>query len=230
MTLSEVARRTGLTRAAARRFLHTLETLGYVGSDGRLFSLQPKVLDLGYSYLSSLPLWDVAERHMEVLVDELHESSSASVLDHDEIVYVVRVPTKRIMTIALGVGTRLPAYCTSMGRVLLANLPAADLDAYLDRVDLKPLTARTVTDVIQLRATLAPVAERGWCVVDQELEEGIRSVAAPIRGASGDVLAALNVSAHASRTTLSALKERFLPAVVSAAAAISEDLRRQHRG
>jgi IclR family pca regulon transcriptional regulator len=225
MTLSEVAATSGLTRAAARRFLLTLERLGYVGSDGRLFSLRPRVLELGYAYLSSLPVWELATPHMRELVEHLHESSSASVLDGDEIVYVARVPTKRIMTINLAIGSRLPAYPTSMGRVLLAGLPPAELDAYFDRVDLEPLTERTVTDETRLRRLLVEVREQGWAIVDQELEEGVRSVAAPLMSADGRVEAALNVSGHATRVTLEHLRRRFLPQVLETARRINADLR-----
>jgi IclR family transcriptional regulator, pca regulon regulatory protein len=225
MTLSEVAAASGLTRAAARRFLLTLERLGYVASDGRLFSLRPRVLELGYAYLSSLPVWELATPHMRDLVEQLHESSSASVLDGDEIVYVARVPTKRIMTINLAIGSRLPAYPTSMGRVLLAGLPPAELDAYFDRVTLERLTERTVTDQRTLRRVLDEVREQGWAIVDQELEEGVRSVAAPLVTAEGRVEAALNVSGHATRVTLDTLRRRFLPRVLETARRINTDLR-----
>src|SRR5262249_16357863 len=151
---SDVARSTGMTRAAARRFLLTLVELGYVRSEGRYFSLRPRVLELGYAYLSTLSLNDIAAPHMEKLVAEVRESSSIAVLDGDEISYVVRVPTHRIMTVAIAVGTRFPAYATSMGRVLLAALPDEELDAYLDRVQLEPLTSVTVTDPAALRKVL----------------------------------------------------------------------------
>src|SRR5580698_565200 len=185
LSLSEVARATGLTRAAARRFLLTLVKLGYVRSDGREFSLRPRVLELGYAYLSGLALPDVAAPHMEELVARLHESCSISVLDGQHIVYVARVPTKRIMTVAISVGTRFPAYATSMGRVLLAALPPAELDRYLaEAAPFEALTAQTVTDPARLRDTLAQVAGQGYAIVDQELEEGLRAVAVPIRGAA----------------------------------------------
>ena len=224
LTLSDVGRLTGLSRATARRFLLTLEQLGYVKSDGRLFALRPKVLDLGHPYLSSLTLPKIAEPHMERLVAEVHESSSASVLDGHDIVYVVRIPTKRIMTISLAVGTRLPAYATSMGRVLLAALPAGQLDGYLADVKLIPLTLRTVVDPDELRAVLGQVEAQGWCLVDQELEEGVRSIAAPLVSANGKVEAALNVSAHAARVTLETLRDEFLPKLQAAAGAINADL------
>lgn len=227
LSLSEVARATGLTRAAARRFLLTLVSLGYVRSDGREFSLRPRVLELGYAYLSGLSLPDVAAPHMEELVARLHESSSISVLDGQHVVYVVRVPTKRIMTVAISVGTRFPAYATSMGRVLLAALPPAELDRYLEQAELTPLTARTVTDQARLREILAGVAEQGYAVVDQELEEGLRAVAAPIRGAADVGSAAINVSAHASRISMAALHEEILPTLLETAKQIEADLRAQ---
>jgi IclR family pca regulon transcriptional regulator len=225
LALSDVARATGLTRAAARRFLLTLVKLGYVSfSEGR-FSLRPRVLELGYAYLSSLSLPEVAQPHMEALVTKVNESSSISVLDDTDVVYVVRVPTRRIMSITLAVGTRLPAYATSMGRVLLAALDEDEVDERLARIELAPLTARTVTDVDELRATLATVRRQGYAATDQELEEGLRSLAVPIHDASGSVAAALNVSVHASRATMTVLKREFLPSAQEAASAIEEDLR-----
>src|SRR5262245_43890525 len=176
LTLSEVAERTGLTRAAARRFLLTLQELGYVGSSGRQFSLRPRVLALGYAYLSSFSVSQIAQPHLEDLAEALHESCSVSVLDGDDLVYVARASANRIMTIALTVGTRLPPYPTSMGRVLLAHLPETELDAYLHRATLHKLTPHTITDPGELREVLASVRTRGWAAVDQELEAGVRSI------------------------------------------------------
>jgi IclR family pca regulon transcriptional regulator len=227
LSLSEVAYATGLTRAAARRFLLTLVRLGYVRSDGRKFSLRPRVLELGYAYLSGLALPDVAAPHMEELVARLHESSSISVLDGGHVVYVVRVPTKRIMTVAISVGTRFPAYATSMGRVLLAALPPDERERYLADAPFAPLTDRTVTDGGQLRELLAQVAEQGYAIVDQELEEGLRAVAVPIRGAPDVGTAAINVSAHASRVSVAAVHEHILPALRQTAAQIEADLHAQ---
>ncbi|BCJ62448.1 IclR family transcriptional regulator [Micromonospora endophytica] len=224
LTLSEVARATGLTRAAARRFLLTLVELGYVHTDGRLFSLRPRILDLGYAYLSSLSLPEVAQPHMETLVAQVHESCSVSVLDGDEVVYVARVPTKRIMTVGISVGTRFPAYATSMGRVLLAAQPADWLDHYLATAQLRPLTRRTLTDPVKLRATLTKIAAQGYAIVDQELEEGLRSLAAPIHGDRGAVIAAVNVSAHASRGSFEAIRRELLPPLLATAKRIEEDL------
>jgi IclR family pca regulon transcriptional regulator len=225
LTLSDVARATGLTRAAARRFLLTLLDLDYVRTDGRLFSLAPRVLELGYAYLSSLTLPEVAEPHLEQLVAQVHESSSLCVLDGDDIVYVARVPTSRIMTVSISVGTRFPAYATSMGRVLLAALSDEDLEKYLARADFQRLTSRTIGGADALRTELAKVRSQGWALVDQELEDGLRSVAAPIHNRAGGVVAAVNLSAHASRSSLEALRRDLLPHLLSATAGIDADLR-----
>ena len=230
LTLSEVAATTGVTRATARRFLLTLERLGYVRSDGREFSLRPRVLELGYAYLSGLTLPDVAAPHLEELVARLHESSSISILDGHHVVYVARVPTKRIMTVAISVGTRFPAYATSMGRVLLAALPPDALEQYLAEAVLEPLTANTVTDPARLREILAGVAAQGYAIVDQELEEGLRAVAAPIRGAQDTGTAAINVSVHASRVSVEQLRADIVPALLETAAQIESDLGAQGAG
>jgi IclR family transcriptional regulator, pca regulon regulatory protein len=225
LTLSEVARQTGLSRAAVRRSLITLQTLGYVGSDERQFYLTPRVLTLGYAYLSSLSVADVAQSHLTDLANEVHESCSASVLDGLDIVYVARAATKRIMTISLSVGTRLPAYATSMGRVLLASLRDDRLDAYLDTATLAPLTDRTIVDRDRLRAEVERTRTRGWCLVDQELEDGVRSIAVPVHDAASRVVAAVNTSAHATRVPLATLQRSFLPKLRDCAAAIDAELR-----
>src|SRR3984893_1994313 len=181
LTLSEVATSTGLSRAAARRFLRTLVQLGYMRSDGGRFELRPKILELGYAYLSSLTLPEVALPHLEELVEEVRESSSVSELDGEDVVYIARVPTKRIMTMTISVGTRFPAYATSMGRVLLAAQPEDWLERYLAAVSLHGLAGRTITSPGGLRQELVTIRGRGWALVDQELEEGLRSLAAPIR-------------------------------------------------
>jgi IclR family transcriptional regulator, pca regulon regulatory protein len=224
LTLSEVAAATNVTRAAARRFLLTLAELGYVRSDGRLFSLTPKVLELGYAYLSSLSLPDVAEPHLESLAAEVNESSSISVLDRDDVVYVARVPVSRIMTVTISVGTRVPAYATSMGRVLLAGLPAEQLEEYLSRVRLQRLTSRTVSSVASLRAELTRVKTQGWALVNQELEEGLRAVAAPIRDRRDRVIAAVNISTQASRTSLETMRRELLPPLLATVKRIESDL------
>ena len=224
MTLSDVARETDMTRAAARRFLLTLEHLGYVGSDGRQFYLRPSVLQLGYAYLSSFSVAEIAQDHLEKLAERLHESCSASVLDETEVVYIARASTNRIMTIGLSVGARLPAHCTSMGRVLLAALTPNELDRYLAHADLSARTDRTITGADALRKELDVVRKQGWCLIDQELEDGVRSVAVPIQDAQGKVLAAINVSTHATRVTLQTLREDFLPQLITCARGIDEDL------
>ena len=225
LTLSEVARICDLTRAAARRFLLTLTDLGYVRTDGRMFSLTPRVLELGYAFLSGLSLPEVAAPHLERLAAEVRESSSVSVLDGDDVVYVARVPTRRIMTVAINVGTRFPAYATSMGRVLLAYLPEEQMAAYLARVRLDRLTGRTVGSVAGLRAELDRVREQGYAIVDQELEEGLRAMAAPVRDRSGAVTAAVNLSVHASRTSVAVLRAELLPPLLATAERITADLR-----
>jgi len=227
LSLSEVARATGLTRAATRRFLLTLVQLGYVRNDGREFSLRPRVLELGYAYLSGLALPEIAAPHLEELVASVRESSSISVLDGDYIVYVARVPTKRIMTVAISVGTRFPAYATSMGRVLLAAMSPDGFEQYLARANLDALTGRTVTDRAALRDIVREVAQQGYAIVDQELEEGLRAIAAPIHDKGGAVTAAINLSAHASRVSMAAMRTDLLPALQETARRIETDLRAQ---
>jgi IclR family transcriptional regulator, pca regulon regulatory protein len=223
--LSDVAKQTGLTRAAARRFLLTLVRLGYVRQDGGNFSLRPRILELGYAYLSALSLPEVAQPHMEALVAEVNESSSVAVLDDLDIVYVARVPTQRIMTITIAVGTRLPSYATSMGRVLLAGLAPDTLDDRLKRLEIDHLTPTTVPDVGVLRERIDEVRKAGWAAVDQELEEGVRSAAVPIRDGSNGVAAALNVSVHATRMSMQALRRQVVPRLLRTAEAIEVDLR-----
>ncbi|MEM9609649.1 MAG: IclR family transcriptional regulator [Actinomycetota bacterium] len=223
-TLSDVARETGLTRATARRVLHTLVELGYAATDGKQFWLTPSVLDIGYAYLSSLNVQQIAQPFLEQLSEEVQESVSVSVLDGADIVYVARVPTKRIMTIALGLGTRLPAHCTSMGRVLLAELSPNELADRLGPGPLEARTDRTVTDPDELRARLDEVRRQGWALIDQELELGVRSMSAPLRDASGSAIAAMNVSSHAGRTTLDELHDRFLSCLLDTAGRVNEAL------
>lgn len=225
MTLAEVARRTDLTRATARRFLHTLVALGYTDTDGREFWLRPRVLELGYAYLSSSSLPEIATPHLKTFTDKVNESSSVSVLDGTDIVYVARVPTRRIMTVAISVGTRFPAYATSMGRVLLANLPEEEREAALGSITYEHLTSHTVTSAVGLRRVLAAVREQGWALNDQELEIGLRSIAAPIRDPRGRTIAAANVSMSATSGSADEAQERLLPSLLEAVAQIERDLR-----
>jgi IclR family pca regulon transcriptional regulator len=220
-TLSEVAAASGLTRAGARRILLTLQTLGYVASDGKLFTLTPRILDLGFAYLSSMPIWNRAEPVMEALVQQVQESCSAAVLDATDIVYVMRVPTHKIMRISLGVGSRLPAFCTSMGRLLLADLDESERRARLEASQLEAFTKHTVTDVDALLAKVAQARRQGWCLVNQELEEGLISIAAPIVDRAGRTVAALNISGQANRTSAKVMQDSMLPALLAAARDIS---------
>jgi IclR family transcriptional regulator, pca regulon regulatory protein len=223
MTLSDIARATELTRATARRFLLTLEELGYVRSDEREYSLTPRVLELGFSFLSSLSLPEIAQPHLESLSRTVGESTSASVLDDGEVVYVARVAMRRIMTVNITIGTRFPAHATSMGRVLLANLPAASREEFLVGFGAEAFTSHTITAPDALRDELERVREQGWAMVDQELEFGLRSLAAPVHR-RGKVVAAINVSTAAGQTDVADTRDRLLPSLLEAARAISDDL------
>ena len=199
LTLSEVARRAGISRAAARRLLLTLVTLGYAGFDGKHFELRPRVLALGFAYLSSVSAWDVAQPFLEELVRETGESGSAAVLDGADIVHVIRMPSsRRLMSIAVKVGDRLPAHASAMGRVLLAALPKAGLDAYFRAARLESVTAKTVTDPRALRAVLAGVRAQGWAEVDGELDLGLRALAVPVEDRAGRIIGAIALSSLSS--------------------------------
>ncbi len=195
-------------------------------SDGRLFSLRPRVLELGYSYLSSLPVWEIARPHLEELADVVRETTSASVLDGADIVFVARVETKRIMSMTLGVGSRLPAWATAMGRVLLADLPAERLDDYFRQVRMEPLSHRTITNEAEIRRKIDQARANGWTLVDQEVEEGVRSLAVPIRSPGGRTEAALTVCSHAFRVSPERIMEEFLPLVLRTSERITADLAR----
>lgn len=225
-TVSEVAAATGLSRPAARRFLLTLVDLGYVRSDGNAFWLTPRVLDLGYSYLSSLSLPELAGPHLEALTAKVHESASVSILDGDDIVYVARVPVSRIMAVSITIGTRFPAYATSMGRVLLAGLNDHGLDDHLARVSPVALTEHTKTTVRELREEIDRVRHDGYCIVDEELELGLRSLAAPVHGRDGAVIAAINISTQSARYSVDAVHADLLPHLQTTAAEITADLAR----
>jgi len=224
LTIARVAERTGLTRAAARRYLKTLEALGYVIQDDDRFSLTPRLLDLGFTYLSTLGVTSVVQPFMEQVTNALHESCSVSVLDNHDVVYIARRAANRIMSINLAVGSRLPAHATSMGKVLLAHLPTSELEHYLEAVVREPLTENTIVDDQALRAVLEEVRENGWAVADEESELGVRSAAAPLMGRDGEVRAAINVSAHAARVSLDQLQRDYLPVLLEAAYGISKAL------
>ena len=222
LTVSQISAKTGFSRAAVRRCLYTLAKLGFAASDdSRYFHLLPRVLALGHSYISSMPLAAMAQPILENVSHILHESCSIATLDRTDIVYIARANVTRIMSIDLVVGSRLPAFCTSMGRVLMAELPAEKLDEFLARVEFKRYTERTVVNAEKLRQVLRLVQRNGYCIVDQELESGLRSMAVPVRDSAGRVVAALNVGAHAQRVSIQDLQVRFLPQLKSAAQELS---------
>lgn len=222
LTVSQISVKTGFSRAAVRRCLYTLSKLGLAGTDdSRHFHLRPRVLALGHSYISSMPLAARAQPILENASRMLHESCSIAALDRTEIIYIARANVTRIMAIDLGVGSRLPAFCTSMGRVLIADLPPDQLEEFLARVELTRYTERTVNTKEKLRQILRLVQRNGFCVVDQELESGLRSMAVPIRDPEGRVIAALNVGTHAQRVSLQDLQIRFLPHLRAAAQELS---------
>lgn len=220
-TIAQISQKTGIPRAAVRRCLHTLKQLGYVDAELNNFSLRPKVLTLGYSYLSSTPLTVSSQPYLNNISRVLGESSSLAVLDDGEVLYVARSAASRVMSVALNTGSRLPAYCTSLGRVMLANLSHEELDAYFARVRIKPMTERTVVNQKRLREILAGVRHDGYAVIDEELELGLRSIAVPVRGASGTVLAALNVGAQAARISVGQMEQEFLPVLLRGAQELS---------
>jgi IclR family pca regulon transcriptional regulator len=210
-TVAEIARTTGLSRAAVRRLMITLERLGYAEYTGRVYRLKTRVLKLGFSYLTSTSLPTLAQPILERVTELVHESSSLSILDGDEIVYLARSAAKRVMSVSLSVGSRLPAYCTSMGRVLLAALPDVELAAYLDRVELKGLTPKTVTDKSSMLEIIQSVRAQDYALTDEELELGLRSIAVPVRNRQNRTVAAINVGVHAARVSTAEMIERLLP-------------------
>jgi IclR family pca regulon transcriptional regulator len=211
LTIAEVARATELSRAAARRCLLTLTRIGYASFDGKFFTLTPRVLRLGHAWLASAALPQLVQPFLERLSEETHESSSASLLDGHEIVYIARSAQRRIMSVGLSVGTRLPASCTSMGRVLLAARDPADARARILAGKPRALTPHTVTDPDRLAEILATVRAQGYCIVDQELELGLISIAMPLINARGEVVAAFNLSGQVQRSSAAEMAERFLP-------------------
>ncbi|MBO6810332.1 MULTISPECIES: IclR family transcriptional regulator domain-containing protein [Marinobacter] len=226
MTLSEVAARTEMDRAKARRFLLTLHALGFVKRLGRQFELTPRVLQLGYAYQASNQYRAVIQQYLEDITAELGESSSLAVLDGDEVVYVVRSAARhRLMAITLSVGTRLPAAYTSMGRVLLAQLSKEELTAFLERVRLERFTDSSVTDKDALRNAIDQAREQGYSIVDQELDSGLRSVAVPVFAGNGELLGAINISTNAARVDMETLMKVYLPRLQEAAEAVRKTTR-----
>jgi len=224
LTIADVSRATGLTRAVVRRCLYTLKELGYAQTDGRMYFLQPRILNLGYAYLSTAPVPIAAQPVLEEMSEVLGEASSVAVLDDGAVVYVGRAATKRIMSVTLGVGSRLPAYCTALGRVLLAHLTDDQVDIELAKVDWTQHTKHTVTSRKRLEEMLVEVRQEGFAINDQELEIGLRSIAVPVRNVVGTVVAAMNVSSQASRVSRRELTERCLPVLRTAAEKLSSQL------
>lgn len=224
LSLSEVATRAGIPRAAARRFLHTLEAMGYVRKRDKMFALTPRVLELGHSYLSSQSFPEIVQPHLEKVSTKLGESVSAAVLDGSNVVYVARAAAQRIMSVNITVGTRFPAYATSLGRALVAHLPKDELEAMLAEYPPRRLTVKTVTDPGELETVLARVRERGWALVDEELEVGLRSIAVPIHAKTGEVIAAINCSLPASEP-ISRLEGECAPLLLETARDIEAELR-----
>ena len=214
LTIAEAARLTQLDRATSRRCLLTLERLGYAVHDGKTFALTARVLSLGQAYLAATPLPEQVQPFLDRLAATVQESCSCSVLDGTEIVYVARAAQRRVMSIGLGVGSRLPAYCASMGRVLLAALPNDEVAAVLARTTIRPLTPRTRTDPDELLREIAAVRTQGYAIIDEELEIGLRSLAVPIRNGAGRVVAAINTGVQAGRVDVDHLRSTILPALL----------------
>ncbi|GHF22570.1 IclR family transcriptional regulator C-terminal domain-containing protein [Pseudolysinimonas yzui] len=223
MTLVEVANATGLARPTARRMLLTLESLGYVRTLKGGFTLTPRVLELGFTYVQSSGLWGVARPHMEKLVEKTHESSSIAQLDGSDIVYVARVAVPKIIALAVEVGTRFPAAETSLGKVIMSGMDTKELDEILAEPSRSGVTPRVVVDRSELDATLAHIRAKGWALTDGQLAAGIRSIAAPLRNREGRIVAALNVTVNAAETSVETLTEKYLPWLLQAASDISAD-------
>ena len=220
LTMSEVAALCGLTRAAARRYLITLEYLGYVTSERKMYSLAPKVLRLGQSYMHSARLPRIVQPELHKLAYALKEASSAGVLDGSDVICIAATSAGRVVSSTLQPGTRVPAYCTANGRVLLASLQQPQVDAWITRQNLVPLTPNTITNPDRLRVEIARTRSQGYALVDQELELGLRTISVPLKSYRGDVLAAMNVSVHAARVSMDQLVDECLPALLHAQASL----------
>ncbi len=229
MTLTEAAARTGMTRAAARRFLLTLVELKFVGTDGKRFWLRPSVLNIGHAYLTGQPWWHVAQPIVEELARSTNESCSVCVLDGTDTVYVCRAAISRIVSSNLTIGSRIPAYCSAMGRALLAQLPPVHAKSLIDESPIQKLTPLTVTSRRKLMETVEKVRQQGFSLLDQELDLGLRALAVPIKLPSDNVVAALGISVHANRVSNEALMQNFLPAMLERARQISKSLQEMQR-
>lgn len=224
MTVSDVAKQTDLPRAGARRLLLTLHALGYLDTDGKYYSLTPKVLELGFAYLGGQNWLSLATPVLERLRATLNEAVSVTVMQDTEVVYVARFQTDRVMTMAMDIGSRKPAFCTAMGRVLLAALPETKVREVLLSSDLKPYTSYTLTDLNELTAAICETRTKGYCVINQELEESLVAVSVPLKNYQGQTLAAVNVCGHPSNLTLEDLETRCLTALQAATHELSQVL------
>jgi IclR family pca regulon transcriptional regulator len=224
MTLSQAAQAAGLSRATARRILRTLTALGYVAQNGREFSLSSGILKLGFAYLATQNWIEQAVPLMRNLSEQFHESCSAAILEGTEIVYVARIPASRIMSVALAVGTRLPAFHTALGRVQLGFLDEAEFWRRLRSLRIEAYTPSTITDVQALFERVREDRAQGFSIVDEELERGLRAIAVPIIDRAGQTVAALNLSTHSTRTTRNEMRDRFLPQLRAVAEQISTSL------
>lgn len=228
--LAEVAKATGMTRAAARRFLLTLGVLGYVGRTGNVFHLLPKTLELGFSYLASKSLAQVVQPHLQRLANLLGESCSVLELNGQSIIYIARVTVNRLVGANLSVGSSLPAYCTSAGRVLLAGLPDTELATYLRSVKFEKLTPRTITGAASLRKEIERARRDGWYLINEELEIGARALSVPLRDDAGRTVAAMNLSCYAGRVSAEQMRSAFLPEMQKTAALVDSELRLTRAG
>ncbi|RWK55892.1 IclR family transcriptional regulator C-terminal domain-containing protein [Mesorhizobium sp.] len=222
MTLTEMAEVAGLTRAGARRFLLTLATAGYATQSGRLFSLSPRLLSIARTWLGGASLWTFAAPNMRQVATLLNEACSAAILSGEDVVYVARVPGRRILSVSLDIGTRLPAYCTSMGRVLLSGLPPGDLETFLRQATIDKRTPKTIVERPLLADAIRRAKVDGFAILDEELELGLRSIAVPINDRTGRIVAAINVSTQSARFTVAEMREKILPVLLDAKQRIEE--------
>jgi IclR family transcriptional regulator, pca regulon regulatory protein len=224
LSVSGVAQRTGLSRAAVRRLLMTLEMLGYAESEGGIYRLKPRILRLGYSYLSSSSLAAIADPILQSVAEILHEAVALGVLEGEDVVYVAHHGVQRVMSVGVSVGTRLPAYCTSGGRVLLAALPEADFQEFLHRSTLRSKTAKTITEKAAFAAMIEKVRLQGFALVDEELEPGLRSMAVPVKSRQNVVVASMNTGVHAAKLSCVDMMNRVLPALKEGAQRLEQQL------
>lgn len=227
LSLSEVAARAAISRASARRLLHTLCDQGYACTDGKLFWLTPRILELGFSYLSSMEIWSFAQTHMEELVQRVHESCSIAVLDGYDIYYVMRVPTRKLLKSTLNIGSSLPAHVVSLGRIQLAELPDEELDHFLDTANIEQYTGFTVTDKDRLRQIIREDGAKGWSVVDRELEEGMCGISVPIHNPQGKSIAAINITLPPSKAGEPGVLDYLLDQLRETASQIHRELVRR---